>query len=149
MCYNCDDIVAVSTHTRAHTRVHTQIHTHTHTHTRTYTHTHTHTYTHIHRSLDVNAPLYLGGLEGHMSGLPLSGSSYRGCLAGVTLDGTPLDLASPLRSYGTVQGCPPLDATCSSDTCGVGLECREVWNGTLCSCGDTCQNSEDDSRDSS
>ena len=99
---------------------------------------------HTHRSLDVNAPLYLGGLEIHLSELPLSSTSYQGCISSVSLNGALMDLGSPLRSHGTESGCPPLDVTCSSHQvmCREGEECEEMWNGTVCSCGDNCQRGE-------
>lgn len=98
---------------------------------------------HTHRSLDVNSPLYLGGLESHLSELHLSSTSYQGCISNVSLNGALMDLGSPLRSRGTESGCPPLDVTCSSrQVMCTGEECEEMWNGTVCSCGDNCQRGE-------
>ena len=97
---------------------------------------------HTHRSLDVNSPLYLGGLEAHLTELPVSSTSYQGCISSVNLNGDLLDLGSPLRSHGTEEGCPPLDVSCSNRECAGGEECKEMWNGTVCSCGSTCQQGE-------
>ena len=97
---------------------------------------------HMHRSLDVNSPLYLGGLEAHLTELPVSSTSYQGCISSVNLNGDLLDLGSPLRSHGSEEGCPPLDVSCSNRECAGGEECEEMWNGTVCSCGSTCQHGE-------
>ena len=74
--------------------------------------------------------------------LPLAISTFVGCLSTLARDGVLIDLATPTRSYGVKEGCPPLGAECSSGECNRG-ECVPVWNGTLCSCeGDEplCQN---------
>ena len=94
---------------------------------------------HTHRSLDVNSPLYLGGLEAHLTGLPVSSTSYQGCISSVNLNGVLMDLGSPLRSHGAEEGCPPLDVSCSNRECAGGEECEEAWNGTVCSCSSACQ----------
>ena len=52
-------------------------------------------------------------------------------------DGTLVDLATPTHSYGTNEGCPPMDGACDDVMCDSG-ECVPVWNGGVCSCdGDT------------
>ncbi len=86
-----------------------------------------------HSSLDVYGPLYVGGVETHVPALSLSGTTYHGCIANLTIDHTLLDLSVPVRTHGTRKGCPPRDVSCEDVICVSG-ECVEVWNGTVCSC---------------
>ena len=103
-----------------------------------YSHVHIRTFTT--RSLDVDTLLYIGGVESHIpliSSLSPSRFGFEGCLANFTIDDRIVDLASPVRRYGTHEGCPPRDGSCDGERLwcpGNNGECVSVWNGSLCHC---------------
>ena len=79
--------------------------------------------------------LYIGGVEPHVSLPPFSLSlpHYDGCLSNLTMDDRIIDLANPVRQYGTSEGCPPLGQDCPVGSC-LGGDCVSVWNGAVCQC---------------
>lgn len=81
--------------------------------------------------------LYIGGVESHIpliSALSLSRFNFVGCLANLVIDDRIVDLASPIRQYGTSEGCPPHDGSCDNKSCPSNGKCVPVWNGSLCHC---------------
>ena len=86
------------------------------------------------RSLDVNTLLYFGGVESHVPRVSsVAGFHFDGCLADLVINDRIINLADPVRRYGTSEGCAPRDGKCRTGYCLHG-ECVSVWNGTVCHC---------------
>ena len=70
----------------------------------------------------------------------VASADFLGCLRDLRLDGSALDLASPLAQRGTGPGCDRDTETCSSSgggdnpVCGSGGVCVDEWWSHWCQC---------------
>jgi cadherin EGF LAG seven-pass G-type receptor 1 len=86
------------------------------------------------RSLDVDSYFYIGGLEMNDFTYPITNTQFSGCMRNIRINDNLLDLSKALQNVRVTSGCPPSEATCTSDTCQNNGICQDRWNGYYCSC---------------
>ncbi|XP_037079238.1 neurexin-1a-like [Pollicipes pollicipes] len=95
----------------------------------------------LNENLDLQGPLYVGGVPDELYGrLPAKIQSrfgYKGCLASLLVGGgeTPDLVRYPvIPSSSVVAGCVGPDSRCSPESCRNGGICKQDWNSYTCDC---------------
>ncbi|XP_063963527.1 slit homolog 1 protein-like isoform X4 [Lytechinus pictus] len=110
-----------------------------------------------HEYLQVNRPLYLGGLPSDQQAKPVrlwhirNRSSFQGCIRAFFVNSVPMSLSAATERMHVKEGCPVYDMPnpCLENRCVNGFchnvdesmyrcDCQDGWMGTFCDRGTTC-----------
>jgi laminin alpha 3/5 len=57
-------------------------------------------------AVQVSEYFYVGGYPGQLPFRPVTDAGFDGCIDGVQIDGTPVDLSQNVEAFGVTPGCP-------------------------------------------
>jgi laminin alpha 3/5 len=57
-------------------------------------------------AVQVSEHFYVGGYPGQLPFRPVTDAGFDGCIDGVQIDGTPVDLSQNVEAFGVTPGCP-------------------------------------------
>ncbi|XP_061523757.1 cadherin EGF LAG seven-pass G-type receptor 1 isoform X2 [Phycodurus eques] len=86
------------------------------------------------KSLDLTGPLLLGGVPNLPEDFPVRNRDFVGCMRNLSIDSTPIDMASYIADNGTTAGCPAKRNFCTPSVCQNGGVCVSKWNTYSCDC---------------